>query len=179
MRNTRNAASNTSVFAVFPIKTFRGRNSTLGLLANQSAVRFRASFSGDTRNAVSRLWISLGRTCCAHLFREIRGAPSSDWISWRQRYFAHFFLELRGTPSPNWELHVAHGISRNPVEEYERCRLQTRDFALPIIFRVNLLRYDKCRPQTVDFALSIVFRAISLRNTRNAVSKLWISRRTW
>ena len=115
----------------------------------------RASFSENTRSAVFRLW-----------------------ISWCQRYFAHFFLELRGTPSPNWELHVAHGISRNPVEEYERCRLQTGDFALPIVFRVNLSRYDKCRPQTVDFALSIVFRAISLKNTRNAVSKLWISRRT-
>ena len=108
--------------------------------------------------------------------RNSRNAVSKLRILWRQRYFTHFYLVIRGTPSRNSGFRVAHGILRNFVEKCEKRRLQTLDFALPLIFRATPLRYEKCRSQTVDSSLSIVFRAISWRNTRNAAAKLRISR---
>ena len=108
--------------------------------------------------------------------RNSRNAVSKLRILWRQRYFTHFYLVIRGTPSRNSGFRVAHGILRNFVEKCEKRRLQTLDFALPLIFRATPLRYEKCRSQTVDSSLSIVFRAISWRNTRNAAGKLRISR---
>ena len=43
-------------------------------------------------------------------------------------------MEMREVPSANCGLRVVCGISRNFIEEYAKCRRQTVDFTLPIVF---------------------------------------------
>ena len=74
----------------------------------------------------------------------------------RQLYLTQFHGDIQEMPTANCGFRVAHGISRNFVGNYGKWPLRT-----------------------ADSALSATFRAIKLRDARDAVSELWISRCPW
>ena len=124
----------------------------------------------NTRDAVSKLRISR-----VQFQREVREMPSPECGFQVFNDISRHILEIREMPSANCGLHVVNGIRRNSAEEYEECRLQTADFASSMVFRAIQLTYEKRRVRTANFEWPMVFHAISLRSTRDAASKLWIS----
>ena len=82
-------------------------------------------------------------------------------------------------PDPNSGFRVVNGPSRNFIEMRET-RSANCGFRVANNFSRNFIEiYEKCLRQSAEFALSMIFRASLLRNTRDAVPKLRISRSQW
>ena len=92
---------------------------------------FHALSWRDARSADSKLRISL--VFDAVSLRNTRNSVSELRIA-RCQLYSRNFKEIRETSPPNCGPDVAAGISRNIIEQYEKRRLQTVDFTLPIVF---------------------------------------------